>query len=133
MKERRLLQQIYYDILQSILRINTSVKPTKLTTIQAGSNLAYDKLKQHVNSLIRYNLLTKDYTITKKGYCYIESFTQWLVKFNQINAILHDKSYTVKVQAATINNINDIKVILDSLKMQMDKIDDWTKAQSDNR
>lgn len=138
MKERRIKQQIYYDILQSILRFNTDVKTIKLTNMQAGSNLAFDKVKQHIKSMIKYNLITKDFKVTTKGYTYIQRFTQWLIEFNHCNVILFDDDYDKninikKIKPATIDSVNDIKEILDSLKMQMDKIDDWAEAQEENK
>ncbi len=133
MKERRIKQQIYYDILQSILRFNSSENSITLTKIQAGTNLAFDKLTEHTLSLIKYNLLTTNYIVTRKGFGYIETFVPWLVNFNKLNSILHDESYMVKTQPATITSFTQITEILDSLKMKMEEISDWVKAQEDNK
>ena len=133
MKERRIKQQIYYDILQSILRLNAKDNPITITRIQGGSNLEFDKVKEHITSLITYNLLTENYIVTRKGFGYIEAFVPWLINFNKLNSMLHDESYIVKTQPATITSFVEITEILDSLKMQMDKVTDWTKAQEDNK
>jgi len=52
MRERRTIQQMYYDIITVIMDQNQGGEPLKITRIQLASKISFDKLKDHIQTMI---------------------------------------------------------------------------------
>ncbi len=135
MKERRTLQQIYYDILTAIMKENDNdTQRIRITSIQLSSNLAFDKCKEHINSMIKYNLIEKEnLCITKKGYSFYEAFTKIIMQVNQIQAIF---SGSVVVPApnntkVTTDALDYIEQVNEVLENQVKLSQQWVKFQKE--
>jgi predicted transcriptional regulator len=78
MVERRSKHEIIFDILSLISSKSGKVKPTH---ILYGGNLSHDRLKKYLEELIQAGFIEKIeekgkifYTLTEKGYKFIEEF-----------------------------------------------------------
>ena len=131
MKERRTLQQMYYDILTSIMAGNSSGK-IKITHIQLGAKLSFDKIKLHLKTMTEYKLIDHNFVITKKGYNFYKEFTQLVTKVNDLQNTLQipmnvpgpdniglDDDALRNILASVKVLENEIKLIQEKTKMQI--------------
>lgn len=86
MKDRRPLEEIYYDILHNIH--NMPLIQRKVSRIQQRSGLSFNRIKNYLTNLEKINLITFDpYALTPKGLQYIEDFASVLYKTAQLKKI----------------------------------------------
>jgi len=85
MKDRRTTQQIYYDIMSAIMNEQeTSDKSVKITRVQLKSKLSFDKIKSHIQTMIQYDLMEDECTITQKGYVFYKEFHEIQILINRL-------------------------------------------------
>ena len=133
MNERRTLQQIYYDLLSSLMKEHQD--KVSVTRVQGRSNLAYDKTMEHLNKMVEHNLITEKYTITNKGYSFHSEYEHII---DQVNKLANIMDLDISPPTATSRNItaemvNKITQMNSILKEFEEMCSDWVKAQEDNK
>ena len=134
MKERRTLQQIYYDILTSIMKENDNeTEKLRLTNIQLSSKLAYDKCVEHIKLMKKYKLIEENLCITNKGYNFYEIFTRIILQVNQIHALFgsHVQVPTPEETKVTLEALIHIEQITKVLRNQVNLSKEWLKFQKE--
>ena len=132
MKERRTLQQIYYDILSAIMQENDNeTQKLRFTNIQLSSKISYDKCKEHIKSMKKYDLIKENLCITVKGYNFYEAFTNIIIQVNQLQS-LFDCNVRVpapdesKVTTYALDYIQQLTAVLEN-QVKLSK--EWLKFQ----
>jgi len=84
MKERRIKEEIYMEILAAIQN-QTNGDPPKLTNVQLAVKVSYDKVKLYCERLEKYDLLTlKRLRLTSKGSEFVKYFRTFFTDFQNM-------------------------------------------------
>lgn len=134
MKERRTTQQIYYDVLSTIMKEgNGELGPLKRTSLQLGTKVSYDKIILHLSNLIKFKLINPNYTITERGFLFHQMFTEIISKVTK----LQDKfKIPLSVPPApncspivTLDALQHIQELSDALSLQVKLSKQYVKMQ----
>lgn len=125
MKTRRSPQTIYFDIINAINQVPDEDRH-KGSVIASASNLSYDKFKTHCFKMIKFELITSDYTITEKGLNFTNAYNNLQTKATDLSKIYFDDYTTIIPE---LKNIDDLLDIILTIKEQLIQIDNWAKSQ----
>lgn len=121
MGERRGKIHIYYDILKTI---RNSTAQIKVTHIQIGAKLSYDKTVIHLQSMKRFGLIDNDLHITLKGKNYsteVEKINIQLKGIQEMLGLKSDSELALYENEPFIEMLEDLQQSIHVIDLKIDQ------------